>query len=384
MKTLNAIGQLISSPLFAVVVCAAGGVAIWRYSAELAAAASGAKLGGGQVTVEQTLVNRTAAPSGGDVSPEPKPNKARNSRNAPPPIAAKRPDDVIQRRSLAARKAEVEADKPLDRPSFAAAETIERADQQSDAMAETSAETAAADPKDSRPAAEGKKLTSMGPESVLENRGLKKEGTFYVVAAEHEFHKGYSQMVPIYNVMEAKYNRFVAICDAQATYDWLDNERIFAETRIRDINIVIGGLGRLPVDQVKRDELLFEQRNVTRYLSDVTGWLAIAKKELVPYAIKQGVHDEFMSLRADLQKAADQLEPTRLKAVTEYAGLYSDTAVTDAVNTLAQRTNSPLRLGPSKAMRNEILRLKQTLQMLSFNPNAYRGKSSRSSKMKKK
>ncbi len=100
--------------------------------------------------------------------------------------------------------------------------------------------------------------------------------------------------------------------------------------------------------------------------------------------MKQAVWNEFLMRRGEFLEANKQLRPIVDKAVKEYAALEDDPAVKDALQTIAKRSNSPASLGPSKDLTNAISKLRRAEQMVSFNPDAYRAKAKRKSKVRKK
>ena len=81
MKIFNAIGQLISSPLFAVAFCMVGGIGIWRYSTQLAEAVAWEKPDTRQGTVAQTVVAGESNRFGTNARTPPKPTKPENQRS---------------------------------------------------------------------------------------------------------------------------------------------------------------------------------------------------------------------------------------------------------------------------------------------------------------
>jgi hypothetical protein len=384
MNIGNALGRFISSPLLAAVICPVGGYALWFYSKPLAVAppagASTSKPVETQATENRPVPAQRFERGAARVSMPTPADEAPNSREAPARSARREPVNAKPKRTIARTAAAVEEAKPTEESLVA---VVDKDEPEAIAPA-ASARTAADDRVQSRLAKDVKKSMSGTPESVLERRGLKKIGVYYVVDTESEFFKGFGQTRPTYNVLLATYNQLAAIWDAEWKAQYLDNERIAAQTRLRDIDIEIGGLGRMIEEQMRRNALLVEKRDVTRYLSDTVGNLAIARKQVVAPAVKQRVYDEFMKLRADFQEATNTLEPIYKQAIKEYDVLSVDPAVTDAAKTLAQRTNSPLKLGPSKNLKSAVGQLQRELRELSSNPDAYRSKSRRSSKAKKK
>jgi hypothetical protein len=221
------------------------------------------------------------------------------------------------------------------------------------------------------------------PEGVLESRGLAKAGKFYVVATEKEVGANFNRIKPIYNVMEDKLTQYMAILQAEATFQYLDNERILAETYIGDLGIQLANTPNNATNRLAIQQLQNEQRVTRIYLNEVNGNLQIARKNLVGPARKQAVWDEFMKRRGEFLEANKQLRPIVDTALKEYAALKKDAAVKDALQVITKRTNSPVSLGPSKDLSTAISKLKKAEEMVSFNPDAYRRKTKRKSKVSK-
>jgi hypothetical protein len=221
------------------------------------------------------------------------------------------------------------------------------------------------------------------PEGVLGSRGLAKNGKFYVIATEKEVGDGFGKIKPIYNVMEGTFLAFQAILQAEATCQYLDNERILAETYIRDLDINIGNLPNNAVNRLAIQQMQRERQGTMVYLNEVRGNLEIARKNLVGPARKRAAWDEFMKCRADFLEANKQLAPVVAEVVKQYAELKKDPAVKDALQIIAKRSNSPVALGPSKDLTTAISKLRRAEEMVSFDPDAYRRKSKRKSKIQK-
>jgi hypothetical protein len=139
------------------------------------------------------------------------------------------------------------------------------------------------------------------PETVLESRGVTKVKKFYVVATEDEIGRSFKNIVPVYDAIEAALNQFMAIVQVEDKIQYLDNERILAETRLRSLHIQVSSF---PDDTLSNNAviknaaninavttLLNEQQRTLAYLNQVRGSLEIERKNLVSPAQKQ-VHPE--------------------------------------------------------------------------------------------
>jgi hypothetical protein len=147
-------------------------------------------------------------------------------------------------------------------------------------------------------------------------------------------------------------------------------------TRIRDIQIELARIGgsKLPEDQVARADLNAELPNRNIALNDTIGALEIAKNRLVSPAAKQAVYDEFMLRRGEFLEATKQLSPTVKRAYAEYKELGNDYEVKQALRKLGDALNSPIQLGPSKALKTAIARLRRGEELLSVDASANRRK----------
>lgn len=137
------------------------------------------------------------------------------------------------------------------------------------------------------------------------------------------------------------------------------------------------------VNRIQIQQLQREQQGTRIYLNEVRGNLQIARKNLVSDAKKQAVWDEFMKRRLDFLEANKQLAPVVAKVTSEYQVLKKDPAIKDALQIISKRANSPASLGPSKDMTTAINKLRRAEEMVSFDPDAYRRRSKKKSKVQK-
>jgi hypothetical protein len=381
MKRRNSIMQMITSPLCAAVVCPVGGFAIWFYTAQPPQAMPKAK-----PEVERSVVRPAIAeaPSArrGDSAPQ-------DTRRDKFPDALDAHSAVVSKQRTAAQKTTA-APREIDETKLTSltTDTAQRTDEveeskQTDLSPDKEPEQVA--PNSSEPASpKDAKYSPTSPEGVLDSHGLRKLGSFYIVATEKEIGEGFFKIRPIYNVMETALGNFQAILNAEMTFLYWDNERTLAQTYIGDLNITIANIPNTipnrPTIQAYRNEL----QGTQLYLNNVLGSLEIARKNLVPPARKQAVWNEFMKLRAEFLEANKQLRPIVDKANAEYLALEKVPAVKDALQTLSERSNSRLRLGPSKNAKTWISNLIRAEEMVSFDPDAYRRKTKRKSKISKK
>jgi hypothetical protein len=224
---------------------------------------------------------------------------------------------------------------------------------------------------------------------VLDSRGLRKVKKFYVVATEDEIGRSFTNILPVYDAIEAALNQFMVILQVEDKVQYLDSERILAETRLRSLQIQISGF---PDDTLSNNAVIKnaaninavntlrdEQQRTLAYLNQVCGAFEIARKNLVSTVQKQTVWNEFLNQRADFLKATKELRQLVDKAADEYARLKKDPDVKDALQTI-RRTNPTVLLGPSKDLTIVIGKLRSAEEMVSFDPDAYRRRSKRKSK----
>ncbi len=351
MKSSNPIERLITSPLCAAVICPVGGFAIWFFSAQQPPATQMSKPVEQHITVQRRIADVPPASVASQSEVNVRADETRNSSSSTAtriaghrsqgiaPSARTRDGDASAavdhgdgNRSIGQRDAEratvqrdisVAESKPVDAPAVKLAGT----------------ETPK--PAEPSPTANAKKSMSSSPESVLENRGLQRAGKFYVVATEKEIGAGFGRIIPIYNVMETVLIQFQAILDAEATWQFWDNERIVAQTYLRDLALQLSNTPNNAVNRLAIQQLRNEQQGTQLYLSNVLGSLEVARKNLVPPARKQAVWNDFLTRRIDFLESSKQLRPVVDKAVKEYAALEQDPAVKDAVQTIAQARKFP-------------------------------------------
>ena len=350
MKISHAIGDMITSPLFAVVVCSVG-VALWYYAAPPTIDTAMAQPDRATTTLEQTRATPARTPVIKHTLTKASSVEKRTTSPMPPPTAPKQPAPAADKTMTIPRE---DTASPL--AVALATTTTTMAGRENNEIAETHE----ADDSNSK-----EHKTSRGPPrrtrrrwrssarprrgAVLDARGLRKSGSFYVIATEKEI-SGFLKIKPIYNVMDTVLGQYQAILNAEMTFLYWDNERTLAQTYIGDLDMALANTpntipNRLAIQQYQR-----ERAATQLYLNNVLGALEIARKNLVPPARKQAVWNEFLVHRAEFLEANKQLRPIVDKANAEYVVLKRDPAVKDALQTLSKRSNSPIKLGPSKAL----------------------------------
>jgi hypothetical protein len=227
----------------------------------------------------------------------------------------------------------------------------------------------------------GAAMAQRAPDELLERRGLRRDGKFYVTANEVGARKRLNAIVAVDNKMRAAIADCEAAIEADVTWQTLDNYRISLETLINDRRLKINEAPPgLPETKAWRGIWQGEINDATNELNVVRGNLQIAwKRRVGPREQERRVH-VFNTCRDEFLAAGKELEPFVKEANLEYDKLRDDLDIRNALLVLEGRTGAPLDLGPSKQFKTEVSQLIRENQMVSWNPDAYRS----SSKKKKK
>jgi hypothetical protein len=371
---------MLTSPLFAVVVCAVGGPAIWYYGAAPTMVTPAAKPNSGRTTLERTRAVAPRTPVSDRLAATTKSVKSPNSHRAPSPAARTQREHAAPKDTINPREDVANAE--LTAPTRTSGQENNEHEETKQAGEPPVDEREVIASNSTEPASPKKeKFSPTSPEGVLDSKGLRKFGSYYVVATEKAIGEGFGKIKPIYNVMDAALGQFQAILNAEMNYLYWDNERTLAQTYIGDLNIAIANTPNTIPNRLTIQQLQRELSATQLYLNNVFGALELARKNLVPPAKKQAVWDEFVMRRADFLEANKLLRPIVDKANAEYAALKADPAVKDALQTLSKHSNSPVKLGPSKPVSTAISSLIRAERAVSFDPDSYRRKNKRKSKI---
>jgi hypothetical protein len=371
MNFLKAIMRLATGPLGAVVIFAGGGAAFaYIYlNTQPPPGASNEKPGGAPKLVQHASAPGRSDPDRGGISTAP---------TASAPGKSRKPRAVI----ASSGKKDVRKGTPVDRDDAGALESKD-AVEVDEAPERPSTLVAVADAKPPKTQADSNESVELStPERVLDNRGLTKVGQFYVVATETEIGKQYREITPIFDLVEAAYVEFQAILEVETLVQTLDDQRIVLEARINEIGLELGRItgSRLPEDQVYRTELNTELPLRKEALNNTNRDLRIAVKRLANPARKKAVYDEFFTRRDQFLAASRELQPIVKRATAEYRKLDQDAAVKDALRAVESDTNSNVKLGPSKSLKNAIGRLTRAERWLAIDKSVYRRGTKKKSK----
>jgi hypothetical protein len=232
------------------------------------------------------------------------------------------------------------------------------------AMKDPPAETVR-DPAPSGADLKSKPDADLTPEQILEKRGLKKEGRFYVSAAESRYAAEWQGAVPFYNVMHGAWVEYETAVRFAVRAQELQDAQIELNGAINQLRLVMGNSRGF-----QRAQLQGQLNEATLNLNAVNTELAEVRTRVVSRARMEELKGQFLKARADFLDKSRELKPIRKAMNEEYAALRADADVTGAIKALKARGAGDL--GPSDRVKSMNLQLSQAEEEVSFNPDAYR------------
>jgi hypothetical protein len=213
----------------------------------------------------------------------------------------------------------------------------------------------------------GLAAASDDPEQILQMKGLKKAGKFYILPIESEFARGWRNVVPVSDRMAAAYNEWYAALEIEALVLQLSDTRAQLIAYIRNLDLRMSTADRAQLQFIQA-----EQNAAQANLNVVMAQLSQALARRVGPAKMRELQETFMERRGDFMEAARDLEPTYNKLRVEYSALKQDIDIKNALGVLKERYKVNVSLGPSDDVQRAVLRLRQVQEMVSFNPDAFR------------
>ncbi len=178
------------------------------------------------------------------------------------------------------------------------------------------------------------------PEEVLKDRGLKRSGSNYILAAELDVQKkvnearSFSQQLKYALMQRDAFEQ--GVHDQKAMIQELTEQRIFLNQQLQQ---------NLPV--VQHNQLVAEFNIVTDRLNLLRGQAADPNW-------KQKIDEEVPRRRAAYIQAVLDLRQLVDSTAGRYAELAKDVAVKDALTTLGSKSKSTLKLGPSRDFQDKV------------------------------
>jgi hypothetical protein len=242
-------------------------------------------------------------------------------------------------------------------------------------------------PKSAEGAPKSAEEAPKSPEVVLLARGLTRSGASYILEKqEEECFTKFDDIRPLYQQLEASYNKLVAIAMNEAQVAELQAEHAMAQQQLQALNasgnsrMYSGKYARYnPTTQAKQQ--LQGQQN---FLSQQ---LAMAKQQAVPAKQKQDATALNAKQRNELLASSAEVRDLFEKVQQKYTDVEAEPAVHTALGELRKAAKAQLKITPSAEFNKKLAQLKKLERMLrpesASQASAAKGKSKRSAKSKR-
>jgi serine/threonine protein kinase len=214
------------------------------------------------------------------------------------------------------------------------------------------------------------------PEAILAQRGLKKEGSWFVVATEYEVMKGYDRALPYWKRTEAAWGELSQAWELEVTARNLEDQQTNLQFTIGDLKAQIASLptGRMAPAPHIRQALQDQLRLAHDSLSEVTRQLNLVNRKRPGLPRLEALRNVFIERRAEFFEESNKLLHTVKRLEQEYEELGKDTAVVNAIRALKEDKKAPIFLGPSGPCKKAVSKVKESQKLLSYNPDSFRSK----------
>jgi hypothetical protein len=192
------------------------------------------------------------------------------------------------------------------------------------------------------------------PEKLLEGRGLKLNGTLYVVDQEGDFVPQVAKLRPGYGRLKATFVKLAAVMQDQAEYDYLNDQWTLVNEQLRNVQAEIDAHPPLSNNVLRQNwyNLLDAEKQLRYQYNEIGREVNLRHRRLVGEREKERLQGEFQEQRKEFLEKSRELreQADRLKA--EYEKLSKDEAVKKALDALKASTKGRAALGPSPAFKN--------------------------------
>jgi hypothetical protein len=193
------------------------------------------------------------------------------------------------------------------------------------------------------------------PEGVLNERGLKRSGKFFIVASEEPVRQAIYNMRPVMVEMEAKFNEWAAILQNEYEYQALTDYRIQVQGHLADVDTQIGQMpSRTPQDRLALSQARAYRQSVDQELRNTNSQIEFRRKRFVPVRVKDKAENDFKEARKRFLEVASNTRPLYDKVLQEYATLSEDNTVSNALKAYNQMTKANFKLGPSDKLKKDV------------------------------
>src|SRR5262249_21517630 len=194
-----------------------------------------------------------------------------------------------------------------------------------------------------------------------------KSGTYYILDAERAYNRVWNTTVqPAINLMEGAWGEWEAAVAVEILVQELEATQAGLVAYLNSLSVAIGQANR-----VQRPFLPQDQAATRVNLNTVQAQLAQARSQRRTPAQMEALKAQFMQRRQDFQGATNVLEPVYKNLKNQYSAI-DDEKVKSALAVLSTRFKVRFSLGPPEPIQRTVKRLNRYLEMVSYNPDAYR------------
>ena len=200
-------------------------------------------------------------------------------------------------------------------------------------------------------------------EIPLKDRGLKRSGSYFVVATEAEVLEKFQQVRPLMDLMAQAFGKYalvlrneILLAEAQETYAAMTAQVDAASATLS--KMPSGGKANSLENQEYqaarefRDGLARGRDGYSATVDAIRGQQASASE-------KADLGKDFLAKRSAFPKASAELRPPYDKAIAEYKALQNDPKVKAALDAVRGATRKPALLGPSRDLQKAIETIKE-------------------------
>jgi hypothetical protein len=205
------------------------------------------------------------------------------------------------------------------------------------------------------------------PDAVLKARGLKKNGSIYVLEAETEFLDKIAKVQPLYDQMTKSFAQLDVAVRARNEYDGMDMQYKLLTEQLRNVQAEIDAHPPLSNNTLRQNwnDLLETEKQLRFQRNALDRELDLRYKSLVSESKRESLMNEFQKLRENFLKESRDLRPLIDRVNGDYEKLARDEDVKKAVAAIRASTKSPFSLGPSPEFKRKSALLKNAEKVFS-------------------
>jgi len=219
------------------------------------------------------------------------------------------------------------------------------------ACAGVAARGAGDSPEKAPKAAEG---APKSPEEVLSARGLTRSGAGYILEKqEEECFKKFDDIRPLYEKLEASFNKLASIAMNEARVAELQAEQAMAQQQLQGLSASGNSLSRYSgrfggrYARYAQSPSTQLQQQLRAQQGALSQQLAMAKKQAVPAKQKQEATALYERDRKALLESSTEVHALFEKVMKEYTDVEAEPPVRTALGSLRQSARAQLKIAPS-------------------------------------